>query len=151
MNGLVFGQNGWELALEANKRAFVEAWVQRPAFLADFPTDMTADAYVSKLFQRAGVNPTGAEQQAATAAYGSDAQGRARALRAVVESQSVTLAHKSPAYVLMEYFGYLRRDPDETGYSFWLTKLNQFGGDAVAAEMVKAFITSIEYRQRFGN
>jgi hypothetical protein len=28
--------------------------------------------------------------------------------------------------------------------------LNQFHGNFVEAEMVKAFITSIEYRQRFG-
>ena len=39
---------------------------------------------------------------------------------------------------------------DHTGYDFWLTKLNQFNGNYINAEMVKAFITSIEYRQRFG-
>ena len=50
----------------------------------------------------------------------------------------------------MEYFGYLRRDPDEPGYQFWLAKLNAAGGDFIQAEMVKAFITSTEYRQRFG-
>jgi hypothetical protein len=50
---------------------------------------------------------------------------------------------------MMEYFGYLRRDPDESGYQFWLNKLNQFGGNFEQAEMVKAFITSGEYRQRF--
>src|SRR2546430_8170776 len=51
------------------------------------------------------------------------------------------------------YIGYLRRNPndtpdsDYTGYDFWLTKLNQFGGNFVNADMVKAFITSGEYRQ----
>ena len=56
----------------------------------------------------------------------------------------------------MEYFGYLRRNPNEgadvdyTGYEFWLTKLNQFSGDFIKAEMVKAFISSREFRQRFG-
>jgi hypothetical protein len=56
----------------------------------------------------------------------------------------------------MQYFGYLRRnandapDTDFTGYDFWLTKLQQFNGDYINAEMVKAFITSIEYRNRFG-
>jgi len=50
----------------------------------------------------------------------------------------------------------LRRNPndtpdsDYTGFDFWLTKLNQFNGDFQQAEMVKAFINSIEYRQRFG-
>jgi hypothetical protein len=56
----------------------------------------------------------------------------------------------------MQYFGYLRRnanDPPDTnfdGFNFWLAKLNQFDGNYVEAEMVKAFISSIEYRQRFG-
>ena len=60
------------------------------------------------------------------------------------------------AFVLMQYFGYLRRNPNDapdsdfSGYNFWLTKLNQFGGNYQAAEMVKAFIVSSEYRQRFG-
>ncbi len=58
--------------------------------------------------------------------------------------------------MLTQFFGYLRRDPnsgpdtDYTGYEFWLAKLNQFNGNFVNAEMVKAFITSTEYRHRFG-
>jgi len=63
---------------------------------------------------------------------------------------------RNGAFVLMEYFGYLRRDPnaapdsDLGGYNFWLNKLNQFGGNYLDAEMVRAFIISLEYRQRFG-
>jgi hypothetical protein len=53
------------------------------------------------------------------------------------------------AFVQMEYFGYLLRDPDADGYAFWLGKLNQFG-NFVDAEMVRAFIVSPEYRSRFG-
>jgi hypothetical protein len=59
-------------------------------------------------------------------------------------------AELNRAFVQFEYFGYLRRDPDDAGYAFWLAKLNQFGGDFVAAEMVLAFISSPEYRARFG-
>jgi hypothetical protein len=50
----------------------------------------------------------------------------------------------------MEYDGYLRRDADISGYNFWLTKLREFNGNFVNAEMVKAFLASSEYRQRFG-
>jgi hypothetical protein len=50
----------------------------------------------------------------------------------------------------MEYGGYLRRDPDVSGFNFWLKKLKEFNGNFVNAEMVKAFIGSGEYRQRFG-
>jgi hypothetical protein len=52
--------------------------------------------------------------------------------------------------VLLEYFGYMRRDPDDAGYAFWLGKLNQFDGDFMKAEMVLSFITAPEYRARFG-
>jgi len=51
---------------------------------------------------------------------------------------------------------YLRRNPNEapdedfSGYTFWLDKLNVFNGNYIAAEMVKAFISSDEYRHRFG-
>ena len=81
---------------------------------------------------------------------------RAQALRQISEDQDLYNAEFNRAFVLIQYFGYLRRDPnsgpdtDYTGYDFWLTKLNQFNGNFVAAEMVKAFITSSEYRQRFG-
>ena len=58
--------------------------------------------------------------------------------------------------MLMQYFGYLRRNPNAApdnnfdGLLFWLNKLNQFNGNFVDAEMVKAFLVSTEYRQRFG-
>ena len=66
------------------------------------------------------------------------------------------LTRTNPAFVLMQYFGYLRRAPDEPpdanldGYNFWLKKLDSFGGDFRRAEMVKAFLASDEYRKRFG-
>ena len=86
----------------------------------------------------------------AVIAFGSGGTaGRAAALRKVAESGSLTRAEFNPSFVLMEYFGYLRRDPDEAGYQFWLAKLNQFGGDFVRAEMVKAFLSADEYRARF--
>jgi hypothetical protein len=53
------------------------------------------------------------------------------------------------AFVRMQYFGYLRREPDDAGFHFWLNKLNEFEGNFERAEMVKAFIVSGEYRDRF--
>jgi hypothetical protein len=81
-------------------------------------------------------------------------QGRANVLRQVVDNPAFRLRERNRAFVLMQYFGYLRRNPNDdlnfSGYNFWLNKLNSFNGDFVAAEMVKAFISSAEYRQRFG-
>ncbi|MBA3356075.1 MAG: hypothetical protein H0U18_09090, partial [Pyrinomonadaceae bacterium] len=76
--------------------------------------------------------------------------------RSVAEHSTLTLQEFNKAFVLMQYFGYLRRNPNDApdidfgGYNFWLAKLNQFNGNFVNAEMVKAFIVSGEYRQRFG-
>lgn len=76
----------------------------------------------------------------------------------VVNEPVVRQAVFNESFVLMQYFGYLRRNPydapepnlDFAGYNFWLNKLNQFNGNYINAEMVKAFISSTEYRQRFG-
>lgn len=75
---------------------------------------------------------------------------RATVLRKVAEQQELLEREFNRAFVTMQYFGYLRRDPDTAGFNFWLNKLNAFNGDFVAAEMVKAFLLSTEYRQRFG-
>jgi hypothetical protein len=82
-------------------------------------------------------------------------------LRAVAEDADLARLEFNRAFVLMEYFGYLRRDPDAVGFdgqpdpafegfNFWLGKLNQHNGNYITAEMVRAFLSSIEYRQRFG-
>jgi hypothetical protein len=79
-----------------------------------------------------------------------------KALHDVAENATLNQQESNRAFVLMQYFGYLRRNPndspdsDYTGFDFWLTKLNQFNGNFVNAEMVKAFIVSGEYRNRFG-
>ena len=81
---------------------------------------------------------------------------RATVLRKVAEQEELALRETNRAFVLMQYFGYLRRNPNDapdadfSGYNFWLNKLNAANGDFRAAEMVKAFISSAEYRKRFG-
>jgi len=90
------------------------------------------------------------------AADSSNSSARAQAFRQIAEDQDLFNAESNRAFVLMQYLGYLRRNPndpqdtDYSGFDFWLQKLNQFHGDYIAAEMVKAFISSSEYRQRFG-
>ncbi|PYS65104.1 MAG: hypothetical protein DMF74_04825 [Acidobacteria bacterium] len=159
--GVVVGQTGWEAVLEANKQAFANQFVQRARFTTALPTTLTPTQFVNQLFTNAGVTPTTAERNTAIAEFGSatnttDVAARARALRDVAENATLNTQEFNRAFVLMQYFGYLRRNPndpqdnDYTGFDFWLTKLNQFNGNYNAAEMVKAFITSVEYRQRFG-
>ena len=82
--------------------------------------------------------------------------GRASVMRKISDDAGFRAVETNRAFVLMQYFGYLRRAPNESpdsnfeGYNFWLNKLNQFNGDYIASEMVKAYITSDEYVKRFG-
>lgn len=155
-NQIIVGQGNWQANLEANKQAFALSFVQR----AGFPNQSDAAAFVDNLFANTGVTPTPSERSAAINAFnsaGGGNSGRAAALRSVCDSGSVTFALRNEAFVLMQYFGYLQRDPDAqtpadySGFQFWLNKLNSFNGDFIAAEMVKAFLNSTEYRARFGN
>ncbi len=160
--GVVVGQSGWELVLENNKVALIAEFVQRQRFTGAFPTSLTPMQFVDMLFANAGVTPTAAERQSAIDEFGvgtgnsTDASARARALRRVAENSTLNQQEKNRAFVLMQFYGYLRRNPndapdtDYTGYDFWLGKLNQFNGNFVDAEMVKAFLVSGEYIQRFG-
>ena len=160
--GVVVNQSGWEAKLEANKQAFALAFVTRPRFTSAFATSLTPTQFVDALFANGAVTPSASDRNAAIAEFGgaantTDSAARARALRDVAENTLLKNQEINKAFVLMQYFGYLRRNPNDppeagldfAGYNFWLGKLNQFGGNFVNAEMVKAFIVSGEYRQRF--
>jgi hypothetical protein len=169
--GVVIGQPGADALLEAHKQRFFNEFVQRPRFLAPgaYPATMTAEQFVDKLNVRTydprilgspGVL-TPAERDALVAQlspHPSSPTLRAQVLRSITENSLFHARQFNKAFVLMQYFGYLRRNPNEApeagldfaGYNFWLSKLNQFNGNFVDAEMVKAFITSGEYEKRFG-
>jgi hypothetical protein len=157
LTGVIVGTDPtWESKLNANIDAYEQAFVQRGDFQAAFPASMTAAQFVDKLYSNATVTPTAGERSAAITAFGTgNTAGRAAALRSVVESGTLHNAEFNKAFVLSQYFGYLKRNPDDLpdtgfqGYSFWLGKLNEFNGNFQQAEMVKAFINSTEYRTRF--
>ncbi len=167
--GVIFGQPGADALLEANKVRFFNDFVQRAKFLdpAAYPTSLTAAQFVDKLnantFDPLVPGSTGSLSQserdalvAQLAPNPSSPTLRAQVLRSISENSLFAARQTNKAFVLMQYFGYLRRNPNDppdsdfAGYNFWLGKLNQFNGNFVNAEMVKAFITSIEYQQRFG-
>ncbi len=161
--GVVVNQAGWEAVLENNKQSFTAEFVQRARFTSAYPTSLAPGEFVDALFAHAEVTPSTSDRTAAVNEFGSatntsDVTARSRALRRIAENSTLAQQEFNRAFVLMQYFGYLRRNPNDSpepglnfdGYNFWLTKLNQFNGDYVAAKMVKAFITSSEYRLRFG-
>lgn len=161
--GVVVGVGNWQAQLDGNKQAFALNFVSRSRFMTAYPTSLTPDQFVDALYANAGVTPSASERTSVIGEFGSalntaNIAARGRALRRVAENQTLGQQELNRAFVLMEYFGYLRRNPydspeatlDYAGYNFWLGKLNQFNGNYITAEMVKAFIVSGEYRHRFG-
>jgi len=157
--GVVVGVGDWRGQLEANKQQFARDFVQRPEFLARYPTTMSAAQFVDTLNQNAGGVLSAEERNALVAQLApapADTQRRADVFRAVAENEDLKQAEFREAFVLLQYFGYLRRDPDDapdadySGWQFWLDQLNRNNGNYVTAELVRAFIESLEYRRRFG-
>ena len=150
--------------INANKQAFVNEFVTRAEFRALYDGLNNAQ-YVDKLFQTTGVTASATDRQALIDGLGNSTETKASVLFKVVDGTTTITGGAlvfnttygkafydnlfNAAFVQMEYFGYLLRDPDDGGYAFWFGKLNHFG-DWVNAEMVKAFIKSPEYRARFG-
>jgi len=161
--GVQVGIGNWQAQLEANKTSFADAFVRRTTFTNLYANTLTPAQFVDALFAKAGVTPSTTDRNKAIGEFAgagntADFGARGRALRDVAENSTLATNEFNKAFVLMQYFGYLRRNPNDapeaglnySGYDFWLTKLNQFNGNFANADMVKAFITSAEYRQRFG-
>jgi uncharacterized repeat protein (TIGR01451 family) len=137
--------------LEASKLAFADAWVQRAAFLQKYPQGLTGAQFVDALLLNVQQN-SGVDLSAQRAGLISDYetnQSRARIVRLIADNTAFVNAEYNRAFVLMQYFGYLQRNPDDGGYNFWLGILNDRVPNNYRA-MVCAFITSTEYQQRFG-
>ena len=108
---------------------------------------MTNAQFVNKVFDTANLIPYTAERQAQIDAM-NNGKTRAQVLLDVIEINEFKTREYNPAFVLMQYYGYLRRNPDQGGYDFWLGVMNtqpdNFRG------MVCSFLTSTEYQLRFG-
>jgi hypothetical protein len=127
---------------------FANALVQRPEFKQRYPDAMPNTQFVDALFDSANLTPFIIERQHQVEAM-NNGKTRAQVLMDVIELPAFKTREYNGAFVLMQYFGYLRRDPDQGGYDFWLDVLNNrvpgnFRG------MVCAFLTSAEYQHRFG-
>ena len=172
-NGIVVNGALSGAKIEQNKAAFaaqfvncVDATKSRCAEFKAIYDSLNNSQYVNRLFQTTGIAPTASERQALVAGLDGGTETRASVLQKVVDGinvisegnqqfnttygQAFYNSESNRAFVLLEYFGYMKRDPDDAGYAFWLGKLNQFSGNFVNAEMVLAFISSPEYRARFG-
>ena len=154
-DGVVVNAPGWQELLDEHKESFADSWVTRVAFTSIYD-GLSNEQYVDTLIANTGATFTQTDRDALVDVLNSHVMTRAEILRLIAENQVFYEAEYNAAFVEIQYFGYLRRNPqdppntDLSGFNFWLNKLNEFGGDFRRAEMVKAFLVSGEYRQRFG-
>jgi hypothetical protein len=137
--------------LDASKAAFAEAFTQKAEFVSKYGSLNNSDfvdALILNVKNTDGVD-LGAKRSALLAVL-TGGGTRGQVVRQAVEDPAFTNAEYNPAFVLMQYFGYLKRDPDSGGYNFWLGILNNKAPNNFRG-MVCAFITSQEYQERFGN
>jgi len=132
--------------LEARKIAFVTEFMARPDFANRYDALISPTAYVDGLLQAVGLQ-NHPSRTAWINGLTNSSMSRAQVLRALAESTELYSKYFNEAFVVMQYFGYLRRDPDIL-YLDWINTMNQNGGDYRI--MINGFMNSIEYRQRFG-
>jgi hypothetical protein len=147
-SGVQVGIGDWQARLASNRRAFADEWVRRDEFRAKFDS-MTDEQFVSSVATNAGLTLDARQTNALVANLRAGTETRAGVLLKLADDAGFKGRETNRAFVLMQYFGYLRRDPDEGGYNFRLQKLEGFRSDFIKAEMVKAFISATEYRERF--
>src|ERR1044071_2282576 len=114
--GVQVNVGDWQAQLEANKAAYAVEFVQRRRFRDAYPSNMSADAFVEQLDQRAGRVLSADERAQLVASMGAtpaDDAKRAAVVRAVAEDADLRRAELNRAFVLMQYYGYLRRNPDD--------------------------------------
>lgn len=128
-----------------SKTAYTDAWTQRTEFKNRYDA-LSNSAYVNALEANAEV--TVSNKATLIASLDGGQMTRAQVLRNIVESQAVNDRFFNRAFVAMQYFGYLRRDPDSVGFNNWVTTLNNNPSDF--RHMIFGFLFSTEYRQRFG-
>jgi hypothetical protein len=145
----------------AKKAAFTNDFVARTEFV-NLYNGITNTQYVNTLMGRYSLtqittpdpaNPDGTNKVTLTTAalinqLNAATLTRAQVLRAIADSDEVFNAEFNQGFVAMQYFGYLRRNPDVAGFNSWLDYLNTHPGDS--RTMINGFMNSQEYWLRFG-
>jgi hypothetical protein len=144
-------------SLDSGKTAFATDFANRSTFVAVYPLTLSGADYVNALIAAVKTN-TGVDLTSQSNALlmqynagSSQAQSRGLVLRSIADNQTFLNAEYNEIFVVVEYFGYLRRNPDDGGRNFWLGQVNSFPLKDIYVQhaMVCSFITSAEYQQRF--
>jgi hypothetical protein len=129
---------------EDAKVQFITDFMARSEFTQKYGQIQNPAAYVDALLSTAGV--TLAQRDQLIQQLQTNQINRGEALRKVIEAIEVDQKFYDESFVIMQYFGYLRRDADIL-YKQWIQTVKQTGDYHI---MVSGFMNSLEYRERFG-
>ena len=152
--------------LETARTQYINDFMARPEFqnIYNGLTDAAhASQFITKLEQTAGVTlpATTTTEPGQPPQYGRDeliqkmSSGQFTAgqtLRAFIEQKVVYDKFFFRAFVAMQYFGYLNRDPEDAGYNDWVDVLTNGRGDIQPGDyrhLIFGFVWSVEYREKF--
>jgi hypothetical protein len=132
--------------LEANKAAFVNEFMARAEFQTKYAALVTPTDYVNALLTNVGL-PNHPSKAGWIGGLANGSLTRAKVLRELTESSEMVAKYNTEAFVIMQYFGYLRRSADAS-YLAWIDIMNQNPNNYRG--MIDGFLNSDEYRKRFG-
>jgi hypothetical protein len=133
---------------EQGFREFAAAWARRPAFREAFD-QLSDEEYVARLFANAGLGGADAERASLVEELAAGRADRADALLRVADDPRFAEREKHRSLVLLHFFGYLRRNPDDppdgnlNGMLHWIGDLDQTGD---TSRLTPAFASSLEYK-----
>jgi hypothetical protein len=111
--------------LESSKAAYVQAWVNRADFKSKYG-GLDDEQFVDALLAQTGLTKGPGNRDQLVSGLHSGALTRPVVLRNVIDNNAFAVREFNRAFVLMHYFAYLKRDPDEGGFQFWLYKLDRY-------------------------
>jgi hypothetical protein len=135
--------------LEANLRQFAREWVQRPKFEAVYKA-MSNDRFVDALLNNAGITLDPVERTAYVDKLNRGELKRADVLVDLVNREEFIGQQDARSLLLLHYFGYLRRNPDDPpdnnwdGFNYWL-EATKTSGDT--GRLARIFMASFEYEK----
>jgi uncharacterized delta-60 repeat protein len=147
-SGVIGGPN-----LEDSKDSFLNLFVQRPAFISQYPASLTPEQYVDRLNFNTGNSLAQAQRDVLVTGLKNGMETRATVLRKVADNRMFVDQEYNNYFILTLYFGYLRRDAEAGGFDFWLSQINRYPLRDVGGQhaLVCSFITSKEYQERFSS
>lgn len=148
--GVIPNQLTDEARLDANVNEFAASWVERDKFSRLYKS-LTDEQFVDRISENAELSLSAAERTAYISDLKNQVSTRAQILLALAKRPDFAKREESRSLVLLHYFGYLHRNPDDrpdkdlSGFNFWVRELET---NRDTHRLPLAFIASDEYKRQ---